>query len=93
MDKDAKRIELENQKAAIEGYLSNPVTVEVLKDLRESQDALVSMLCNNVVRDVESFFAHFEGIGHLRGLRRTESLVKANHEEIKEELRRLDATN
>lgn len=90
MDKAAKLIELENQKVTLENYLSNPVSVEFLRGLHEEQEALLTGLCNDSIVDIESFFKHFEGFGHLRALRRVKDLFMGSLEEIKEELKELE---
>lgn len=90
MDLDAKRIELENQKAAITGYLNHPVTLELLKDLKEGQEGLVSILCDVPILGIESFFKHFESVGHLRGLRRAESLLMSNLEDVTTQLKGIE---
>lgn len=89
MDLDARRVELENQIGALSQYLQHPVTVEVLRDLKEGQEGLVSVLCDVPILDIESFFKHFESVGHLRGLRRAESLIRENLEDVKEQLKEL----
>lgn len=93
MDVDAKRAELESQKLGLENYLQHPVTVEVIRDLDEQSERLVRQLCNEPIRDIESFFNHFESVGHLRGLRRAKALLTTNLENIKEELGELNASS
>jgi hypothetical protein len=90
MDKDAKKIELENQKAALEEYLNHPVTKEVMQALKDGQESLVRLICDQPVENVGTFFAHFEAVGHLRGLRKTESLITTSLGEVKEQLRELE---
>lgn len=91
MDKAAKLIELDNQKIALENYLSNPVSVEFLRGLNEEQEALLTVLCNDSIVDIESFFKHFEGFGHLRALRKVKDLFTGSLETIKEEIQELES--
>lgn len=90
MDVTARQLELDNQLAVLQEYLKHPVTVEVLKDLHEGQEALVRTICDQPITNLESFFNHFEAVGHLRGLRRSESLVMTNLEEVKEQIRNVE---
>lgn len=89
MDRDAKRLELENQKAALEQYLQHPVTIELLRDLDQGSEGLVKLICDVPIHDIESFFNHFESVGHLRGLRRAKSLIMTNLEEVKDKLKEI----
>lgn len=89
MDIDAKRAELESLQRELENYLQHPVTVEVIRDLDEQVETAVTQLCNNPITDIESFFKHFEAIGHLRGLRRAKSQIMTNLEDIKDQMKEL----
>jgi len=89
MDTTADRQRLESEKRAIQQYLDHPISREILKDNEEGQEALVNTICNVPITDAESFFKHFEAVGHLRGLRRMRSLIDENVERIAQELKEL----
>lgn len=86
MDIPENRAELENQQAVLEAYLQHPVTVEVLRDLKEQQDGMTEVITMPVV-SIETFFAHFEAVGTLRGLRRSEAVLQSSLETIKEKIK------
>jgi uncharacterized protein (DUF2164 family) len=91
MDKDAERKQLQDEKAFIESWKSHALTASIFTTLREEEDVLVNVLCGGrTVHDTESFFTHFEAVGHLRGLRRARALIDERLEEIKEELKDLE---
>lgn len=89
MDADGLRIQLQDKKTMLEQYLQHPVTLEVFKDIEESQQSLITTLCDVPIIDMESFFKHFEAIGHLRGLRQTKANIMTNLEDVVEQLRKL----
>ena len=86
MDKQA---ELDNEMRAIEAYLDHPISRKIKTDNLEQQEALVEVICNIPIHDIESFFKHFEAVGHLRGLRRANAIVQDDLDEIKEKLKEL----
>lgn len=87
MDTDAAQAQYENEMRAIEQYLEHPLSKAILKDSEEQQEAIISLLCNNPITNVETFFAHFEAIGHLRGLRRAKVLIEEAVENVKTQLK------
>lgn len=89
METEAKKQELENQQAALETYLSHPVTREVLRDNDEQSEALITQILEIPVTDLESFLKREQAFGHLRGLRRTKARVMENLEDVKEKLKEL----
>ena len=90
MDKDAERQKLQDEKSFIEAWRNHAITVAIFTDLQEGQEGLINVICNQPVSDIESFFKHFEAVGHLRGLRRVKSITDLRLEEIKEELKELE---
>ncbi len=90
MDSDAERKKLQDW---IDGYLAHPITVQLLQDSLDEQEKLVALLCNRTIVDAETFFAHFEAIGHLRGLRRTKSVLLDKLDEVKEQLKETQDAN
>lgn len=91
MDVEARRIDLENQKAVIEGYLKHPVTVELLKSLEEAREGLEQVICDQRIGDISTFFAHFEAVGHMRALRQTKDLILTNLEDINKQLEEVNS--
>lgn len=89
MDVEAQRQELENQQLALEQYLQHPVTQEVLRDLDEKAETLVTQILEFTPVDVESFLKREQALGHLRGLRQTKANVMVNLENVKEQLKEL----
>lgn len=89
MDKDAEQRDLQAEKKFIEDWLGHPVTRQVLQDNQEQQDVLIQLLCDRTITNVETFFGHFEAIGHLRGLRRVRGQVQATLDDIEEQLKEL----
>lgn len=86
MDKD-EQAKLEGAKRDIEKYLSHPFTKRIFDDSVKEQEALVRVICNNDIIDLATFFAHFAAVGHLRGLRRAQSLFQDDLEDIETELK------
>jgi hypothetical protein len=89
MDQAGDKGKLENERAMIESYLSHPITRKIISDNKEEQEKLVNLICAQAITDVETFFAHHEAVGHLRGLRRAEAIIRFDLEEIKEKLEEL----
>lgn len=89
MDKDAEQRDLQAEKKYVEDWLNHPVTKQVLADNQDQQDQLITLLCQRTITNVETFFGHFEAIGHLRGLRRMRGQVEAKLEDIEEQLKEL----
>lgn len=86
MDQD-EQARLESAKREIEGYLNHPFTKRILQDNLEEQEGFIKLICNEPVTDIQRFFAHFEAVGHLRGLRRAHSLLQDNLDAIQDELK------
>lgn len=89
MELEAEIQAKENEQKELESFLSHPVARKAFTDSKEQQETLVDILCNNTVHDFETFFAHFEAVGHLRGLRRMEALLQFDLEEVKAQLKEL----
>lgn len=87
MDSDAERKKLEDEKAYILGWRNHPISLQVFEDSKNEQHALIELITNNPINSFEAFFAHFEAVGHLRGLRRAEAIVKDKLEEVQEQLK------
>lgn len=87
MDTATKQTELENQLREIEAFKKHPLMKAILDDNREQQEACVALLCDELVTDISSFFAHFAALGHLRGLRRMPCQIDDRLEEIKNEIK------
>lgn len=83
MDPATNQTQLENELRSVEAFQKHPLMQELLADNRAQQEALISLLCNESVVNIETFFAHFAALGHLRGLRRMPGLVEDKLEEIK----------
>ena len=90
MDKETQRTQLEAEKNELRGYLEHPFTKQIFADSAESQEALIELLCQQPIINIETFFAHFEAIGHLRGLRRAKALITGNLEDIEQQLKELN---
>jgi hypothetical protein len=89
MDITAERQRLENEQRAIEQYLDHPISRKIFGDNRDQQESLINTITNVPITDLESFFKHFEAVGHLRGLRRSKALIQDDIEEIEAQLREL----
>jgi hypothetical protein len=89
MDKDAIKLQLEGEMDQIRGYLDHPITKRIFADNDEQQEALVKIICDFPIMDLESFFKHFESVGHLRGLRRAKAIVTSELERIEQEIEEL----
>lgn len=89
MDKDAEKLQLDNEMKQIEQYLSHPISKRWITDNQQQQNALVNIICEMPIVDIKSFFDHFQAVGHLRGLRRAKALIDENLEEIKEQIKEL----
>lgn len=90
MDKDAERKVLEDERAFVASYVNHPLALSIEEDSMVQQDALVAILTDRTIDSIESFFAHFEAVGHLRGLRRSRALALAKLEEVKDKLKELE---
>lgn len=90
MDIDAERKKLEDQQAFIQSWLEHPITQETTQDNSEQQQALVDLICNRPIDSFGSFFAHFEAVGELRGLRRAKGITQDSLESVKRELKELE---
>lgn len=89
MDTDSEKTKLEDRLAFIQSYLEHPISQEALRDNQEEQDGAVNLICNVPVNSVESFFAHFQAVGYLAGLRRGRALMTDTIEEVKNEIKNL----
>jgi hypothetical protein len=89
MDITAERQRLENEQRAIELYLDHPISRKIFGDNVDQQEALINTITNVPITDLESFFKHFEAVGHLRGLRRSKALIQDDIEEIEVQLKEL----
>jgi hypothetical protein len=89
MEPVAEQHALENEQKAIEQYLEHPISRKIFADNAEQQEQLVTVICDIPIHDIESFFKHFEAVGHLRGLRRGKGLVLDDLETIKNQLKEL----
>jgi hypothetical protein len=89
MDKEAesRKLQLENEKQEIENYLNHPVSKRIFADNASEQEGLIKLVLDLPVINIETFLAREQALGHLRGLRRGESLVRDSLEDIKEELK------
>lgn len=70
-----------------DGYFAHPVTQSFITESRDAEDSLTSLICNQEIVSLETFFAHFVAIGHLKGLRAGRVLLKEEYEGLKEELK------
>jgi hypothetical protein len=89
MDITAERQRLENEQRAIAAYLDHPISRKIFEDNEEQQQSLVTILTDIPIHDIESFFKHFEAVGHLRGLRRSKALIQDDVEDIERQLKEL----
>lgn len=71
-----------------EDYLRHPITQAVFRDSEAEQESLVLLICERPITNLETFFAHFEAVGHLRGLRRQRAIIAEKLEEVQEELKK-----
>lgn len=89
MDTTAERQKLESEKRAIEQYLEHPISREIFQDNEDTQQSLINILTNVPIIDIESFFKHFEAVGHLRGLRQSKQLIQDSVDTIERQLKEL----
>lgn len=90
MDLDTELQRLEAKKAVLLGWLESPVTKEVLQQNKEEEETAVALLCNVPVSSIETFFAHFEVVGFLRGLRATRNSVISSIDDLNREIREIE---
>ena len=90
MDKEAVIQQVKDREAVVTAFLAHPFNVQIKQDNDEQQTALLSLICEHPVNNIETLVAHFEAIGHLRGLRRSAALLTESLEDIKEELEKLE---
>lgn len=90
MDKDAEKQKLEDAQGYVQAWLDHPVTVGVLRDLKEQEEGAVVCVCDHPITSIETFFEHFAAVGYLKGLRRARVLVTDELEEIKTKLKELE---
>ena len=69
MDKAADTKTLEDQKTLLLQWRDHPFTKELFQANAEAQNSMIELLCSAEVTNMETFFAHFTAVGHLRGLR------------------------
>lgn len=89
METEALKHQLETERDAIKGYLLHPFTQQIFQDSAEEQESIIALICENPISSIETFFSHFEAVGHLRGLRRSKSLVMDNLAVIEQQLKEL----
>jgi hypothetical protein len=90
MDKQAELNQLEGERIQIEEYLNHPITRKIVADNAEQQKALVDIICDGLIVDIESFFKHFQSVGHLRGLRRAQAIITDTLEEVTDKIKELN---
>lgn len=90
MDTATQRTKLESDLREIEAFEKSPLWKGLIEDNAEQQESLINLLCNNTIVNIETFFAHFEAMGHLRGLRRMPGLLRDRKDAIAEELKNLE---
>ena len=66
---------LQGRKLEWDKYLAHPITKEILQDTAAQEEAFVDLICKHDVTNVETFFAHFAAVGHLKGLRYVRQLI------------------
>jgi len=89
MDITAERQRLENERKAIQQYLEHPITRDIIADNTVEQEKAIRLLTHQPIDSIEAFFNHFEAVGHLRGLRRSRSIIDDSIEDIEEQLKNL----
>lgn len=89
MDKDAEIQKLIDERGFVQAWSEHPITVAVFQDLKEQQEAAIVLVCNEPIKNLQSFFAHFEAVGHLRGLRRVQAITQDRLDEIDQQLKEL----
>jgi hypothetical protein len=89
MDKAADTKVLEDRKAVLVAWRDHPFTKELFQANAEAQESAIALLCNCDITNVETFFAHFAAIGHLRGLRQLTQAYRGALEEIDNEIKDL----
>ena len=90
LDVEGAKQACKDRLAYIRAYTEHPLTKKILDDGNEQQNTLIDLLCNQPIHNFETFFAHFEAIGHLRGLRRADSILCDAVEETETELKQLE---
>lgn len=90
MEREALRQKLSDERAAVVEYLEHPFTKQILEDVNTSEAGFISLIVDKPVQDIPSLFAHFEAIGHLRGLRQSRGILHEKLEEIETELETLN---
>lgn len=89
MDKAADKARLDNELAMVEAYRQHPLTQRFLKENAEEQEKSLVILCEQPIHNIETFFAHFECVGHLRALRRDALFLRVVEAEIQDQIETL----
>ena len=84
MDSDAERTHKENAEKAVKAYLAHPISKDVADFLETQEQRLISTIVDLSVDSLGAFFAHFEAVGHLRGIRSVRNHYEGAAEEYKE---------
>lgn len=83
MDKAADERQIQSDIEEVEHLKNHPVIKERLQANRDSQEALFNILTSLTINSMETFFAHFEAIGHLRALRQEATFLDFKLAELK----------
>lgn len=89
MDKDAERKKLEDAANVIADYLEHPITKELRQDASEREEAVLKLICEIDIFDMQTFFMHFQAVGELQALRRQSSMLPARLKEIQENIKEI----
>lgn len=90
MDADAEKKVLTDERDFIQSYLDHPLTEELETTCKEAEESLTGLICDQPIVNIETFFAHFESVGHLRGLRRSRAFMRSKLEDVKQRIKELD---
>jgi hypothetical protein len=89
MDKEAEKLEKQENLAFINAYLSHPITIELLKDCDDQVERGTALVLDHPVVSLETFLAREQALGHLRAMRQFKAMLQDKVAEIHAELKEL----
>lgn len=89
MDKAADTKALEDKRTLLLQWREHPFTKELFQANEDAQKGMVNVLCNCEIVNMETFFAHFTAVGHLRGLRQLPDAFAGTLDSIANEIKAL----
>jgi len=90
MDRASEKAQVEDELKFLELWLDHKTTREVFSDLREQSEAVLRIILEQPITDLETFFSREQAMGHLRGLRHVQATIQDKVQEQKAKLKTFD---